>query len=88
MAADKKPNVLITGSLLRAKVSEANDPPLVGAENDRVPRNGESYVKDFKPMSLGVFALPAGRDMLTLRALQISGKGVMDVRMIELVLEK
>lgn len=75
-------------SRLRAKVSEANDPPLVGAENDRVPRNGESYVKDFKPMSLGVFELPAGRGLLTLRALQIHGGTVMDVRMIDLVLHK
>lgn len=76
------------GSRLRAKVSEANDPPLLGAENDRVSRNGVSFVKDFKPMSLGVFALPAGRDLLTLRAVQIPGKGVMDVLMIELVLQK
>ena len=41
------------GSRLQAKVSEANDPPLRGAENDRVPRQGESYVKDFKPLRLG-----------------------------------
>ena len=41
------------GSRLQGKVSEANDPPLRGAENDRVPRQGESYVKDFKPLRLG-----------------------------------
>ena len=76
------------GYAARAKVAEANDPPLTGAENDRVPRKGESYVKDFKPMSLGVCELPAGRDQLTLRATKVPGKGVMDVRMVELVLQK
>jgi hypothetical protein len=63
----------------KAKVSEPHDPPLRGAENDRVPRRGESYVKDFRPLSLGTIEL-AGRGQLTLRALEIPGKQVMDVR--------
>ncbi|MGV3723594.1 MAG: arylsulfatase, partial [Actinomycetota bacterium] len=32
------------------KVKDAHDPPLRGMENDRVKRQGESYVKDFKPL--------------------------------------
>ena len=59
-----------------------------GAEFDRVPRKGESYVKDFKPLKLGVIELKAGRGELTLRALKVPGKQVMDVRSIYLTLMK
>ena len=41
-------------------------------------------MKDFKPMKLGAFDLQAGRGELTLRALQVAGKQVMDVRYIVL----
>jgi arylsulfatase A-like enzyme len=74
------------GSRLEGKVTEPNDPPLRGAENDRVPRQGESYVKEFKPMSLGTIELGKGRGLLTLRALTVPGKQVMDVRMVLLTL--
>jgi hypothetical protein len=76
------------GSKLEARVTEAHDPPLTGAEHDRVPRVGESYVKDFAPLRLGVIDLQPGRDALTLRALNMSGKQVMDVRSIVLTLLK
>lgn len=62
------------------KVTEAHDPPLVGAESDRTPRQGESLVKDFKPLTLGTFELPAERGTLTLRATDIPGRTAMDVR--------
>jgi hypothetical protein len=71
---------------VQATVAEPHDPPLMGAEHDRVPRNN-SYVKDFKPMRVGTLRLPAGRGTLTLRALDIPGKQVMDVRMIVLTLQ-
>ena len=76
------------GSGLERKVSEANDPPLLGADNDRVPRQGESYVKDFKPLRLGTIELSKGRGLLTLRALSVPGKQVMDVRSVQLTLLK
>jgi arylsulfatase A-like enzyme len=76
------------GSQIRASVSEANDPPLMGKEHDRVPRKSESYVKDFKPLRLGVFDLKAGRGPLTLRATKVAGKQVMDVRAVTLRLVK
>jgi hypothetical protein len=76
----------LNGSRVQAKVSEANDPPLRGAEHDRVPRQGESYVKDFKPLRLGVIELGKGRGTLTLRALDVPGKQVMDVRSVVLTL--
>jgi arylsulfatase A-like enzyme len=75
-------------SRLSAKVTDAHDPPLVGAEHDRVPRDGESLVKDFKPLRLGVMTLEKGRGLLTLRALEIPGKRVMDVRAVVLTLQK
>lgn len=75
-------------SRLEGKVTEAHDPPLHGAENDRVSRKGESYVKDFKPLRLGVVELKPGRGLVTLRALSIPGKQVMDVRMVVLTLLK
>ena len=71
-------------SHVRAKVSEAHDPPRRGKENDRTDRGSESYVKDFKPLHLGTLALKPGRGPLTLRAVDIPGKSVMDVRLIML----
>jgi arylsulfatase A-like enzyme len=78
----------LNGSTWTGKTTAAHDPPLVGAEHDRVPRAGESYVKDFKPLSLGVVELKKGRGSLTLRATDIPGKGVMDVRSVYLTLQK
>jgi len=90
---------------IRAQVTEANDPPLRGAEADRVRRRyfidgvevqtwpsekaeadrvqvGESYVKDFKPLDLGVITLEKGRDPLILSALKVAGNEVMDVKLL------
>jgi len=80
--------LIFNGSRIQGKVAEPNDPPLVGAEFDRVARKGESYVKDFQPLRLGVFSLEKGRGELTLRALEVPGKQVMDVRAVMLTLLK
>jgi hypothetical protein len=69
---------------IQAKITQAHDPPLYGKEHDRVARKAESYMKDFKPMNLGQFELPAGRGELALRAINVAGKQVMDVRFIVL----
>ena len=74
-------------SRLTGAVLEANDPPLRGAEHDRVPRAGESYVKDFKPLRLGVMNLEKGQGLLSLRAIEIPGKQVMDLRAVCLTLQ-
>ena len=50
---------------------------------DRVPRT-ESYVKDFRPLSLGSMKLPKGRGSLLLRALDLAGKQVADIRYVSL----
>ena len=74
------------GSSIRAKVARAFDPPLID-DMDRVQRS-EGYAKDFRPLRLGVFRLQGGRGKLTLRALEIPGKQVMDLRAVALTLQK
>jgi hypothetical protein len=41
-------------------------------------------MKDFEPLKLGEFDLAAGRGTLTLRALEVPGKQVMEVRYVVL----
>lgn len=65
---------------VNAVVTEAFDPPLYGAEHDRVPRKHESLMKDFKPLRLGEIDLKPGRRPLVLRALDIPGPATIDVR--------
>jgi len=65
------------------KVSKANDPPLVGMNEDRSPRM-ESYVKDFKPMTMGELKLTAGVAELKLKATEIPGGQAIEFRLIML----
>jgi len=67
------------GARVEAKIEEANDPPEVGAREDRVPRR-ESYVKDFQPLRMGRIRLEKGRGPAVLRATRIAGRQVADVR--------
>ena len=71
------------GSRLKGRITEAHDPSLTGMENDRDPRI-ESYVKEFKPLNLGIIHLEKGRGQLTLKALEIPGSQVMDFRLLML----
>ncbi len=86
--AGSKVELSFNGSRVEKTVSEPHDPPLHGAERDRAPRGGESFVKDFKPLPLGTLDLQPGRGLLTLKALSVPGKSVMDVRLILLKLVK
>ncbi|TWU35960.1 arylsulfatase [Novipirellula artificiosorum] len=71
----------INGSRIEGQITQAQDPPLRGAEHDRVERM-ESYVKDFRAMNLGTMELEQGPGQLTLRALEIPGTQVMDFRLL------
>jgi len=71
------------GNTVRSRITEAHDPPLVGAAEDRIERI-ESYVKDFRPTTLGTIELEAGRDELTLRAPEIPGEQGPDIRYVAL----
>lgn len=69
------------GAQAEVEIAIAHDPPLRGKDVDRTPNRGsESYVKDFRPLTVGTLPLPAGRTTLTLQALVIPGKQVADVR--------
>jgi arylsulfatase A-like enzyme len=69
------------GSRLVGKITEAHNPPLAGMEHDRVVRR-ESYVKDFRAMTLGTIHLEEGKGTLGFRALEIPASQVMDFRLL------
>ena len=64
-------------------LSKAHDVPVRGQENDRVKRM-ESYVKDFKPISMGTLKLKQGKGLLTLEALEIPGETALEFRLLML----
>jgi len=71
---------------LEARVGPGWDPPL-HTHQDTLPRpSGESQMKEFRPLRLGVIELPAGTGELTLRALEIPGRSVLDLRRLTLTL--
>ncbi len=71
---------------LQGKITDAHDPPLRGADDDRVSRGSESYVKTWRPIDLGKIHLQAGRGDLSLQAIDVPGQGVADVRGLRLTL--
>ena len=68
---------------LKATISRPHEVPVRGSEHDRVPRQ-ESYVKDFRPMRMGVIELSRGRGDLVLRATGIPGSQAMEFRLLML----
>ncbi|HAV64315.1 MAG TPA: N-acetylgalactosamine 6-sulfate sulfatase [Verrucomicrobiales bacterium] len=70
-------------SRLVGRVSDAHEPALIGAAQDRIERQ-ESYDQDFRPMNLGRIRLEKGAGTLTLKALEIPGSQVMDFRLLML----
>lgn len=71
------------GHAVRSRIKTAHDPPIQGAEHDRVKRQ-ESYVKDFRPLKLGTIRLEKGKGDLALKALSMPGSQVMEFRLIML----
>jgi arylsulfatase A-like enzyme len=73
-------------SRLTGRVAPGWDPPLY-TNQDTLPRPpGESAMKEFRPLDLGAIRLEPGQGELTLRALEIPGHSVMDVRRVTLTL--
>ena len=66
------------------KVTQVNDPPLVGEKSDRSPRRSESFMKDFIPLDLGIIHLEKGKKPLILSALEIPGNQSIEMRLIML----
>ena len=73
-------------SRLTGRVVPGWNPPL-NTTQDTLPRpRGESQMKEFRALNLGEIHLDEGTAPLTLRALEIPGKSVMDVRRVTLTL--
>ena len=71
---------------LSGKVAPGWDPPLY-TNQDTLPRpHGESTMKEFRTLKLGEITLPSGKGPLTIRATDIPGASVMDVRRLTLTL--
>ena len=62
-------------------IEVANEVPLIGAAEDRFKRV-EGYVRDWQPMTLGVVQLKPGKNTLTLRAREVAGQEVADMRLL------
>ncbi|MBM3876454.1 MAG: arylsulfatase [Verrucomicrobia bacterium] len=75
-------------SKLTGKVPAVWNPPLYTNQDTIARPPGESQMKEFRPLNLGTIQLERGRGVLTLRALEIPGASVMDVRQVTLTLTK
>ena len=74
------------GAKLVARVGPGWDPPLY-ANQDTLPRPAaESRMKEFREWKPGVLRLERGEGTLTLRALEVPGGSVMDLRRVTLTL--
>ena len=70
------------GSKVSGKVTPAWNPPL-NTNQDTIERPAaESQMKEFRPLHLGKMTLSTGRGQMTLRATDMPGKSVMDVRQV------
>lgn len=68
-------------AVLPFELETVHDVAELGAEHDRHPRS-ESYVKKFRPLSIGVIELKEGEGELELRAIEIAGEEAMEFRLI------
>jgi arylsulfatase A-like enzyme len=72
--------------VISTKVRAGWDPPLY-TNQDTIPRPaGESKMKEFKPLDLGVIKLTKGLATMTLQAKEIPGASVADLRALTLTL--
>lgn len=78
----------LNGAKLAGKVSPGWNPPLYTNQDTIKRPAGESQMKEFRPLALGTIELKKGRGPLTLRALDMPGASVMDVRGVVLTLKK
>jgi arylsulfatase A-like enzyme len=84
--AGSKIELSLGDARLSGKVEPGWDPPLY-TNQDSIPRpHGESQMKDFRTLDFGKIRLAKGRGTLTLRALEVPGKTVMDLRRLTLTL--
>jgi hypothetical protein len=70
-------------SFLTNKIIMENNAPLIGMEHDNVPRE-ESYIKDFKPLKLGVVHLKAGSGSLKVQSNSLLKANDLDIKLLTL----
>lgn len=84
--AGSRIELAFNGSVLSGHVTPGWDPPL-NTNQDTVPRpKGESQMKPFRSLALGTITLAKGAGALTLRAREMTGTSVMDLRRLTLTL--
>lgn len=74
-------SVSINDSEITGQITAGHNPPEYGMEDDR-DRRQESYVKDFRPLSIGTMDLKEGKGNLVVKAQEIPGASVMDLRLL------
>ena len=74
------------GDSTQAIIQEVFDPPLYDKSKERVSKS-HYFVKDFKPINLGVIDLNKGKGTLKLKPLDIQGEQVIDVHSLDLLLK-
>ena len=73
--------VSIGSNSILGRIREEHNPKEFGGAEDRSPRI-ESYVKDFKPLNVGIISLQKGPGTLSLKAIKKNGESLMDFRLI------
>ncbi|MEX0330056.1 MAG: arylsulfatase [Puniceicoccaceae bacterium] len=68
---------------LEVAIAEAFDPPLY-PDRDRFPRESEVHEKDWASLSAGLLKLNSGKTNLTVKALEMPGNQVMELRAVSL----
>ena len=81
--AGAKCELRFNNSVLPFEIKTAHDVPELGAEHDRDARQ-ESYVKNFKSVSIGQIDLKRGTGTMTLQATEIPGEEAMEFRLLTL----
>ncbi|ODA29405.1 sulfatase-like hydrolase/transferase [Planctopirus hydrillae] len=75
-------------SKLSVPISEAHDPP-TDTRQDTIPRpKAETLSKPFRRWQAGSIQLPSGPGLLTIRATQLKGSSIIDLKSINLILEE
>lgn len=72
-------------SIISTIIREAHNPPIQGKKENKVYKR-ESFVKDFKPHSMGRLGLAEGKQQFELSALEIPGEKAIEFRL--LILKK
>ena len=72
-----------SNSSISKRITKFHNPKEYGRENDRSLRI-ESYVKDFIPLKMGTIDLKKGKGTLVLKGLKMTGKELMDFRLLML----